>query len=164
MARILSRILMTAEGRAKLEAELDCLLKERHVLIDLISVARGHGDLSENAEYHSARERQSFVEGRIQELENMKSLSEVVEESNLRGDTIKFGATVKLLEVEESSSNRSVLQYKIVSEYEADVSQGLLSINSPLASALIGKKKDEYAEVKTPKGEKLYQVIGLEFK
>lgn len=167
---MVERVSMTAEGRIKLDEELNSLLKERPILINSISTARDQGDLSENAEYHAARERQSFVEGRIQELESLKSRSEVIDVSKLSGDTVMFGATVKLRVIDDEVKGDQagadhVLSYKIVSEYEADVSKKLLSVNSPLASALIrdAKREGEYVEVKTPGGEKLYQIMSISF-
>lgn len=156
----MERIPLTAQGLARLETELKHLKStERPSVIKAIEEARAHGDLSENAEYHAARERQSFVEGRINELEDKISRAEVIDVQKLSGDTIKFGATVKLLD--EISKEHST--YQIVGVDEADIKQGLLPINAPLARSLIGKKANEVIEVKTPRGEKVYKILDISF-
>ncbi|MEI6187596.1 MAG: transcription elongation factor GreA [Alphaproteobacteria bacterium] len=152
---------MTAKGFAKLTEELKHLKTvERPSIIKAIAEARALGDLSENAEYHSAREKQSFIEGRIIELEDKIARSEVIDISKLSGDIVKFGATVKLIECE--NDNERV--YQIVGEYEANLDHGLISIASPLARAIIGKKIDDTVEVITPNGVREYQILEVEFK
>ena len=156
----MERIPLTARGLKRLEAELAHLKSvERPAVIKAIEDARAHGDLSENAEYHAARERQSFVEGRINELEDKTSRAEVIDVQKLSGDTIKFGATVRLSDelVKEKS------KYQTVGVDEADIKQGLLPINSPLARSLIGKKVNDIVEVKTPRGEKVYKILDISF-
>ncbi|MFN7662902.1 MAG: transcription elongation factor GreA [Alphaproteobacteria bacterium] len=156
----MERLPLTAQGLAKLEAELHHLKSsERPAVIKAIEEARAHGDLSENAEYHAARERQSFVEGRINELEDKISRAEVIDVQKLSGDTIKFGATVRVMD--DSSGEES--QYQIVGVDEADIKKGLLPVNSPLARGLIGKKVHDVVEVKTPRGEKFYKIIKIDF-
>lgn len=156
----MERIPLTAQGLIRLETELKHLKSiERPAVIKAIEEARAHGDLSENAEYHAARERQSFVEGRINELEDKISRAEVIDVQKLSGDTVKFGATVKL--VDELSHEHST--YQIVGVDEADIKQGLLPINAPLARGLIGKKANEIIEVKTPRGEKVYKILDISF-
>ena len=146
---------MTPEGHAALEVELKHLKSvERPEIIQAISVARDHGDLSENAEYHSAREKQSFIEGRIKELEGVLSLAEVIDPSKLSG-SIKFGATVTLVD-EDTDEEKT---WQIVGEHEANIENGLLNIKSPIARALIGKDEGDSVEVRTPGGEKSYEVL-----
>jgi transcription elongation factor GreA len=155
----MEKIPMTRAGHAALDAELKALKSvERPAVIRAIAEAREHGDLSENAEYHAARERQSFVEGRIQELEAILARAEVVDVSKLSG-AIKFGATVELLD-EETDETRT---YQIVGEAEADIERGLLNIRSPLARALIGKEEGDSVEVNTPGGVRGYEVLGVKF-
>ncbi len=150
---------MTRAGFTALDDELKRLKsQERPAVIRAIAEAREHGDLSENAEYHAARERQSFVEGRISELEAILSLAEVIDPARLNG-AIKFGATVTLVD-EDSGDERT---YQIVGEAEADIERGLLNIKSPLARALIGKEEGDSVEVKTPGGEKSYEVLAVRF-
>src|ERR1700722_15528762 len=128
---------VTAEGYVRMEAELKNLKSvERPAIISAISEARAHGDLSENAEYHAAKEKQSFIEGRIKELEDKVSRSDIIDITSLKSDSIKFGATVKLAD----EDNNDEITYQIVSEYEADLKTGKISITAPLARALIGKK------------------------
>ena len=127
-------------------------------IIRAIAEAREHGDLSENAEYHSAREKQSFIEGRIKELEGILGLAEVIDPSKMSG-TIKFGATVKLVD-EDTDEEKT---YQIVGEPEADIEQGRLNIKSPLARALIGKEEGDSVEVRTPGGEKSYEVLSIRY-
>ena len=157
----MEKIPMTAAGFKGLEAELEQLKNvERHAIIAAIAEARAHGDLSENAEYHAARERQSFVEGRIAELEEIISAAEVIDPASLSGDTVKFGATVTL--IDEDTDKKAVWQ--IVGEPEADAKKGKISITSPLARALVGKKKGAQVEVVTPGGAKAYEVMKVEWK
>ncbi len=154
------RIPITKQGLAQLEEELRHLKSvARPEVIRAIAEAREHGDLSENAEYHAARERQSFIEGRVAILEDRISRSEVIDVSGLSGDTVKFGATVSL--VDEDTDEK--LTYQLVGELEADVKTGSMAINAPLARALIGKMVGESVEVITPKGEKIYEILKIKF-
>ncbi len=150
---------MTRAGFAALDDELKSLKTvERPAVIRAIAEAREHGDLSENAEYHAARERQSFVEGRIKELESILSRAEIIDPTRLSG-AIKFGATVRL--VDEETEEERVFQ--IVGEAEADLERGLLNIKSPLARALIGKDEGDSVEVRTPGGEKSYEIVEIRY-
>ena len=150
---------MTRAGHAALDDELRLLkTAERPNVIRAISEAREHGDLSENAEYHAARERQSFIEGRIKELEAILSRAEVIDPSKLSG-AIKFGATVTLLD-EDTEEEKT---YQIVGEAEADIERGLLNVRSPLARALIGKDAGDSIDVRTPGGEKSYEIVSVRF-
>ncbi len=152
----MEKVPMTAEGYAALDAELKRLkTDERPAVIAAISEARSHGDLSENAEYHAAKERQSFIEGRVAELEDKLARAHVIDISRLSGTNIKFGATVTLLD--EDSGDEAV--YKIVGEDEADVRGGKVSITSPVARALIGKEAGDIVEVTAPGGAKSYEVL-----
>lgn len=152
----MEKVPMTVGGFAKLEAELKERQQiERPRIIAAISEARSHGDLSENAEYHSAKEQQSLNEGRIAELESLIARAEVIDVTKLSGDTVKFGATVKL--VNEDTEEERVWQ--IVGDSEADAKAGRISISSPLARALIGKKAGTSVEVNTPKGAQSYEVL-----
>ena len=152
---------MTAEGLAPLEAELKQLRTvERHAVIKQISEAREHGDLSENAEYHAARERQSFIEGRISELEDIVSRADVIDVSKLSGKTVRFGAYVTLADVDTDEE----ITYQVVGPYEADLAKKKISIQSPLGRALIGKTAGDTAEVTTPGGGKAYEVMAVKFK
>jgi transcription elongation factor GreA len=154
------KIPMTAEGLARLEEELRHLRNTaRPEVIRAIAEAREHGDLSENAEYHAARDRQSFIEGRVGELEDKVARAEVIDVSKLSGKTIKFGATVTL--IDEDTDEK--LTYQLVGEDEADVKQGLLAITAPLARALIGKSTGDSVEVHTPKGEKGYEIRRVKY-
>lgn len=151
---------MTAEGFRRVEAELKRLKsEERPAVIKAIEEARAHGDLSENAEYHAAKERQAFIEGRVAELEDKVSRAEVIDLSTLSGTTVMFGATVSV--VDEETDEEST--YQIVGTEEADIKQGRLSIAAPLARALIGKSVGDSAEVKTPKGPRSYEIISLKY-
>ena len=151
---------MTAEGLTNLEEELRHLRNTaRPEVIRAIAQAREHGDLSENAEYHAARDRQSFIEGRVGELEDKISRAEVIDVSKLSGKTIKFGAKVTL--IDEDTDEKLI--YQIVGQDEADVKRGRLAITSPLARALIGKNVGETVEVNTPKGEKAYEIRRVKF-
>jgi len=155
----MEKIPMTRAGFDQLDAELRQLKsEERPAVIRAIAEAREHGDLSENAEYHAARERQSFVEGRIKELEGLLGLAEVIDTSRLSG-SIKFGAHVVLLDEE----NEEEVSYQIVGEAEADLERGLLNIRSPLARALIGKDEGDSVEVRTPGGLRSYEVISIRY-
>ena len=157
----MEKIPMTAAGYATLENELKhCQQVERPRIIQQITDARTHGDLSENAEYHAAKEAQSHNEGRIAELEDKLARADVIDVSKLSGDTIKLGATVTL--VDEDTEEKRVWQ--IVGEAEADAKKGRISITSPLARALIGKKKGNSVEVNTPKGAKAYEVRKVEWR
>jgi transcription elongation factor GreA len=156
----MDKIPMTAAGHSALEAELKHRAStERPRIIAAIAEARSHGDLSENAEYHAAKEQQSLNEGRIAELENMIARAEVIDVTKLRGDTITFGATVTV--VDEDTDEEKV--YQIVGEAESDVKQGRVSIGSPIARALVGKKVGDTVEVATPGGGKSYEVLSVRF-
>ena len=155
----MEKILMTPTGHAALEAELKQLKSvERPAIIKAIAEAREHGDLSENAEYHSAREKQSFIEGRIKELEGILSLADVIMPSKLSG-TIKFGATVTVVD-EDTDEEKT---WQIVGEHEADIEKGLLNIKSPIARALIGKDEGDSVEVRTPGGERSYEILKIAY-
>lgn len=152
---------MTQLGYTRLERELKHLKTvDRPAVIEAISEARAHGDLKENAEYHAAKEKQSFIEGRIQELEAVISRAEVIDVPALSGDTIKFGASVTV--VDEDSEEE--ITYQIVGDYEADITRNLISLSAPIGRALIGKKKGASVEVVTPKGARFYEVLEVEFK
>ena len=151
---------MTSEGYNSLQDELKRLKSvDRPAIIRAIAEARDHGDLSENAEYHAARERQGFIEGRVMELEDKIARAEVIDVSKLSGKVVKFGATVVLADEETDEEQK----FQIVGEDEADVSRGRLSVTSPLARALIGKKIGESVEVSTPRGAKSYEVVTVGF-
>jgi transcription elongation factor GreA len=151
----IDKIPMTAAGHAALEAELQERQQvQRPRIIAAISEARSHGDLSENAEYHAAKEAQSHNEGRVADLEDMLSRAEVIDISKLSGDTVKFGARVTLID-EDTEEKKT---YQIVGESEADVRSGKISIGSPLARALVGKAKGVSVEVNTPKGPRAYEI------
>ena len=151
---------MTAEGYQALDEELKRLKTlERPAVIAAIAEARLHGDLSENAEYHAARERQSFIEGRLMELEDKVARAEVIDVSKLSGTVVKFGATVTLAD-EETDEEQT---YRIVGEDEADIRNGRLSVTSPLARALIGKGQGDNVEVSTPRGNKSYEIVTMSF-
>ncbi len=157
----MDKIPMTAAGYTALETELKhCQQIERPRIIQQISDARTHGDLSENAEYHAAKELQSLNEGRIAELEDKLARAEIIDVSKLSGDTITFGATVTL--IDEDTEKKTVWQ--LVGEPEADAKKGRISITSPLARALVGKKKGASVEVVTPGGAKAYEVMKVEWK
>ncbi len=150
---------MTRGGFAALDEELKQLKSvERPAIIRAIAEAREHGDLSENAEYHSAREKQSFIEGRIKELEAYLSLAEVIDPSKLSG-TVKFGATVTLAD----EDNNEEKTYQIVGEVEANIEKGLLNMRSPLARALIGKDEGDSVEVRTPGGTRSYEILSIRY-
>lgn len=157
----MEKIPMTASGYNALEAEIKHLKgTERPAVIKAIAEARTHGDLSENAEYHSAKERQSFIEGRVMELEDKLSRAQVIDVSKLSGKVVKFGATVTL--IDEDTEQKA--KYQIVGDLEADFAKGRISISSPLARALIGKTTGDTVEVNTPSGGRSYEVTKVEFK
>jgi transcription elongation factor GreA len=157
----MDKLPITAAGFKALEKELKNLKTvERPAIIEAIATARDHGDLSENAEYHSAREKQSFIEGRIQELEGRMSLAEVIDPSTMSGNRVMFGATVEL--VDEDTEEE--VTYQIVGEYEADIDSNKLSNTAPLSRALIGKSVGDSVEVRTPKGEKAYEILDVKYK
>lgn len=157
----MTRYPVTNAGYVSMEAELRTLKTvDRPAVIKAIAEAREHGDLSENAEYSAAREKQSFIEGRIGELEARISRAEVIDPSKLSGETVKFGATVTV--IDEDSEEQSI--YQIVGDIEADVTARKLAISAPLGRALIGKKKGDSVEVGTPKGLKFYEVMKVEYK
>jgi transcription elongation factor GreA len=156
----MEKVPMTAAGHAAVEKELKMRTSvERPRIIDAIAEARSHGDLSENAEYHAAKEAQSHNEGRIAELESLLARAEIIDISKLSGDTITFGATVKLVD-EDTDEEKT---YQIVGEIEADVKAGRISINSPIARALVGKKVGDQVEVTAPGGAKAYEILDVKF-
>jgi transcription elongation factor GreA len=156
-----TKIPMTSEGYQRLEEELRHLkLNERPAVIRAIAEAREHGDLSENAEYHAARERQSFIEGRVAELEDKIARAEVIDVTKLSGKQIMFGATITVVDEDTDEKN----SYQIVGPDEADVKSKRLSITSPLARAVIGKKVGDTVEVTTPNGSKSYEIVKVAFK
>jgi transcription elongation factor GreA len=155
----MEKIPMTPTGFSALEVELKLLKSvERPNIIEAIAEARAHGDLSENAEYHSAREKHSFIEGRIKELEGVLSLADVIDPSNLSG-TVKFGAKVTMVD-EDTDEEKT---WQIVGEYEAKVESGLLNIKSPIARALIGKEEGDSVEVRTPGGVRSYEILKIDY-
>ena len=155
----MEKIPMTEEGQKKLLEELKHLKTvERPIIIKAIADARSNGDLSENAEYHAAREKQSFIEGRVKELEAILSLVDVIDPKSLSG-SIKFGATVTVAD-EETDEEKT---WKIVGEHEANIEKGLLNVKSPIARALIGKDVGDSVEVRTPGGEKSYEVLSIDY-
>lgn len=155
----MDKIPMTRAGHDALEVELKRLKSvERPAIIAAIAEAREHGDLSENAEYHSAREKHSFIEGRVKELEGILGLAEVIDPSKLSG-SIKFGATVTLVD-EDTDEEKT---WQIVGEHEANIEKGLLNIKSPIARALIGKEEGDSVEVRTPGGERGYEVLKISY-
>ena len=156
----MDKVPMTAKGLAALEEELKRLKEERSLISKAIGVAREHGDLSENAEYHAAKERQGMVEVRLKEVEGIISHAQVIDPSTLTGDMVKFGATVMVADEETDEEST----YQIVGSHEADAKNGSLSITSPLAKALIGKTQGDSVEVMTPKGAKSYEIIDVTFK
>jgi transcription elongation factor GreA len=157
---LIEKIPMTPEGYARLEEELKRLrTEERPAVIRALADARDHGDLSENAEYHAARERQSFIEGRLAELEDIISRVQVIEASNQNSDVVRFGATVLVCDEDTEEEN----SYRLVGSYEADAGQGKLSVTSPLGRALIGKRLGDVVEVKAPRGHKSYEIIRVAY-
>ena len=156
-----SKIPITLTGFDQLQKEIKVLKSvDRPAIIQAISEAREHGDLSENAEYHAARERQSFIEGRLADLEGKLSSIDVIDPSKMSGDIIRFGATIKI--VDEDSEDEHT--YQIVGEYEANFENNKLAFTAPLSRALIGKTIGDTAEVKTPKGIKTYEVLNVTYK
>lgn len=155
----MEKVPFTRAGLETLKSELHELKgPERQAVIKAIADAREHGDLSENAEYHAARERQSFIEGRITELEDVISRAEVIDSSRLTGETVTFG--VKVVIVDEETDEEST--YSIVGPYEADIAKGLISTGSPIARALIGKQVGDQAEVQSPRGPRPYEILSVE--
>ena len=156
----MEKIPMTRQGLDALEAELKQLKSiDRPDVIKAIAEAREHGDLSENAEYHAARERQSFIEGRIAELEDVTSRADVIDPSKFSGDVVRFGATVEI--VDEDTDDE--MTYQIVGAHEADIDQGKLSITAPLSRALIGKSLGDSVEVTSPGGTKSYEILRVQY-
>jgi len=155
------KVLMTKEGFAALHEELTKLITvDRREIVAAIEEAREKGDLSENAEYHAAKERQAFTEGKIAELEDVTARAQVIDPAEIKSDKILFGATVTLVDEETEKE----ITYKIVGRHEADIKKGLISIESPIAKAMIGKKVDDEVEVNAPSGIKNYAVISIEYK
>jgi transcription elongation factor GreA len=151
---------MTAAGYKSLEDEVNHLKNvERHEIIKAIAEARAHGDLSENAEYHAAKERQGFIEGRVLELEDMIGRADVIDVSKLSGTTVKFGATVTM-EDEDTGEKK---KYQIVGDVESDAKHGRISLSSPIARALIGKGKGDTVEVAAPGGARSYEILKVEY-
>ena len=156
----MEKVPMTQPGFAALEAELKRRQGEdRHAIVNAISEAREHGDLSENAEYHAAKEQQSLNEGRINELEDVIARAEVIDVSKMSGDTIKFGATVSLIDEDTEEEKH----YQIVGDQEADVSAGKISISSPISRALIGKEEGDSVEVAAPGGSRSYEIMKVQY-
>ncbi len=151
---------MTPRGYEKLKEELRECKAERPRLADVILEAREHGDLSENAEYHAAKERQAFLEGRIRELQAKIAQAQVIDPARLSGDRVVFGATVKLAD----SESGEMQEYTIVGEDESDVKRGLISITSPMARALLNHEQGEEISVKTPKGPRSYEIVAVSFR
>ncbi len=156
---MLDKFPITLDGFNQLKAELqDIKTVQRAKISQEIAAAREHGDLKENAEYHAAREKQSFIEGRISELEGKLSRAEIIDVSKLSGEVIKFGAKIKLVDDDDKEVN-----YTIVGDYEANISKNLISFASPIARALIGKTVGDYIEVTTPRGSKGYEVLKVSY-
>jgi transcription elongation factor GreA len=156
----MEKVPMTAEGYTALDEELKRLKTvERPEVIGAISEARSHGDLSENAEYHAAKDRQGWIEGRIAEIEDRLARAQVIDVSKLSGSQVKFGATVTVVDEDTEEEGR----YQIVGEHEADVKQGRISVTSPLSRAMIGKEVGDVVEVNTPGGVKSYEILKLEW-
>ncbi|MBT3810397.1 MAG: transcription elongation factor GreA [Rhodospirillaceae bacterium] len=157
----MDKIPMTPGGHEALQEELKNLKTvERPAIVKAIAAAREHGDLSENAEYHAARERQSFVEGRIGELEDTTKRAEIIDTTKLKGKTVRFGAKVKLADEETDEENT----YQLVGEFEADIEQRKISILSPLGKALIGREIGDSVEVTTPNGVRYFEVVSVRFR
>lgn len=155
----MQKVPMLAEGYEKLTADLKALREERPRIVDAIEEARAHGDLSENAEYHAAKERQGQVEAQIAELEDKTSRAQIIDPATLSGDKVVFGATVTVLDEDDKP-----LTYQIVGQAESDAKRGRVSYESPLARALIGKAVGDEVEVTVPSGEKFYMIDKIEFK
>ncbi len=157
---MIEKVPMTAAGHAALESELKQLRTvERQRIIKAIAEARSHGDLSENAEYHAAKEAQGMNEAKVADLEDKLSRADIIDISKLSGDTVKFGATVTLVDEDTEEEVR----YQIVGDFEADVKKGKIAIGSPIARALIGKRAGDSVEVNTPRGSKSYEILKLAF-
>ena len=154
----MEKVPMLAEGYEKLTADLKALRAERPLIVDAIEEARAHGDLSENAEYHAAKERQGQVEAQIAEIEDKVTRAQIIDPSTLSGDRVIFGATVTLLDEDDKP-----VKYQIVGEAEADARKGRISYSSPLGRALIGRQLDDEVEVSVPSGDKFYLVSKIEF-
>ncbi len=157
---MVDKVPMTPRGAEKLREELVRLKEERPKISREIGIAREHGDLSENAEYHAAKERQGLVEARIKDIEDKLSRAELIDPTSLSGSKVRFGATVTLLNVESEEETT----YQIVGADEADLSQGTISISAPLARALIGKEMGDEVKVQLPGGTRHYEVVGVEFR
>jgi transcription elongation factor GreA len=156
----MEKVPMTGEGYSTLDEELKRLkTEERPSVIAAISEARAHGDLSENAEYHAAKERQGWIEGRIAEIEDKMARAQVIDVSKLSGKQVKFGATITVVDEDTEDEAR----YQIVGEHEADIKSGRLSLTSPLARGMIGKEKGDVVEVSTPSGIKAYEILKVEW-
>ena len=154
----MEKVPIRLKGLQRLQEELKQLKTvERPDVIRAIAEAREHGDLSENAEYHAARDRQSFIEGRVAELEDVISRAEVIDTSKIAGDTVTFGTTIKVADEDTDAEST----YTIVGPYEADIAQRLISTSSPIARALIGKRVGDSAEVTTPRGTKSYEILSI---
>jgi transcription elongation factor GreA len=157
----MDKVPMTRKGHEALEVELKRLKsEERPAVIEAIAVARAHGDLSENAEYSAARERQSFIEGRIQELESVISHAQIIDPTAFSGNVVKFGAKVKIVDEETDAE----VAYQLVGHYEANADKGMISVNAPMARALIGKSIGDSVEVNTPTGKKSYEILEVSYK
>ena len=154
----MERVPMLAEGYEKLTADLQALRQERPKIVDAIEEARAHGDLSENAEYHAAKERQGHVEAQIAEIEDRLSRAMVIDPKSLSGNKVVFGATVTLTDEDDKK-----VKYQLVGQVEADANQGRISYNSPLGRALIGRQVGEEVEVSTPSGDRYYEIKKIEF-
>jgi transcription elongation factor GreA len=152
---------ITPEGAAKLRDELSNLKSvERPRVIQMIATAREHGDLSENAEYHAARERQSFIEGRVKQIEDSLARAEIIDPSKLAGDRVAFGAVVKVM----NTASEEESTYRIIGADEADINAGSISVTSPLARALLGKEVGDEVKVRMPGGERTYEILEVSFK
>lgn len=157
----MKKIPMTVEGHEQLKEELEHLKKvERPKVVEAIEVARGHGDLSENAEYDAAKEKQGFIEGRISELEGKIANARIIDPQDLSGDRVKFGATVTIFDFDDDAEKT----YQIVGDDEADIKEDKISYSSPIAQALIGQREETEVTIDTPGGEKLVEIVSVEFK
>lgn len=157
----MSDLPITVDGFKKIKIELDDLIhKQRPNIVKAIAAAREHGDLKENAEYHSAREKQSFIEGRILELEDKIARANIIDPKTINDKAVRFSATVTLFDCDAEKE----FTYKIVSEYEADIDNNLISITSPIARGLINKEVGEEAMITTPKGKKTYEILDIQYK
>lgn len=156
----MERILITVTGYERLQVEIKQLKSvERPAVIQMIAEARAHGDLKENAEYHAAKEKQGHIEGRLAHLEGIFGIAEVINPSELSGETVKFGATVGLIDEDTEEE----VTYQIVSEYEADLNNGKISLSAPIARAMIGKEEGDSVTVQTPKGERFYEILSISY-